>query len=224
MRKTIVVLALLALLSGPVAAQIPGIGRGGQGGDMLLLNKGVQEELKLDDKQKDSIKKVQDDSLAEREKIKEAIMDKDFEKVKEIFEKINKDTSKGLAKVREGLNKDQARRFQEIEIQQATKQSNPDIFTRAAIQKDLKLDDDQKKTVKTATANMEKDIKELTDEAGGDITKMFGMGKKIAEIRRDAFAKITKSLNDDQKKTWKDMAGKEFDLKFDNPFKKKKDE
>lgn len=228
MRKLIVALGVLALVSSQAMAQFGfGFGRGQQQGpDALLGNKSVQEELKLTDKQKDALADLAKVVKDKGQGIREAIQDKDFEKVKEIGEEIAKETAAGLKKVRATLSKEQGKRLQEIEVQQANKNSNPDIFKREDIQTALSLTETQKKAVAKKLTSMEADIKEVQDELKGDFTQFREMAKKIAEVRKDSFTAITKTLTDDQKKTWKEMAGKEFDLKVENPFGKfkKKDQ
>src|SRR5262245_28797545 len=63
--KVLVVLGAGALLAGPAAAQPPG-GLGRMGGPMLLTNKSVQEELKLD---KDQVAKVDEAGMKMRGKM-----------------------------------------------------------------------------------------------------------------------------------------------------------
>ena len=63
-------------------------------------------------------------------------------------------------------------------------------------------------------------------EAKGDFKERFAAFRKIGELRKETYEKIAKSLTDDQKKTWKDLGGKEFEIKIEKGkgFGKKKDD
>lgn len=222
MRKVVMTAVLVTLLALPVLAQFRGgFGRGGATPD-LLTNKSVQEELKLDKKQKEALKDISDKRRESMTKAFEFFKDGDKDKGKEAMTKATEESAKAMAKVREGLTSSQAKRLTEIEVQQATKTSNPHIFKNAAVVKILKLTDKQKDAVKETVTDLEKDVKEVFDDAGKDREKRQAAGKKVQGLRKDAFTKITKSFSEDQTKAWKDAAGEAFDLKVENPFKGKK--
>ena len=85
MRKKLLTLTLVAMLALPVLAQRRpgGFGMGGrQGGDMLLMNKSVQEELKLDDAQKKTLGEITKATADLREKAMEAFKDGDKDKAR----------------------------------------------------------------------------------------------------------------------------------------------
>jgi len=149
----------------------------------------------------------------------EFFKDKEAEKGKEAMTKAMEESTKALAKVREGLTSTQAKRLTEIEVQLATKNNNPGIFKNAAVVKILKLTDKQKDAIKETLSDLEKDTKEVREEGGKDFRKM---GEKIQKLNKDAYTKITKSLTEDQAKVWKDAGGEKFDYKEENPFGKGK--
>jgi len=221
MRKVLMTAALVILLVLPVLAQRRGGGFRGPGGpDMILQNKSVQEELKLDDKQKTALKEISTKQRESMTKAFELFKDGEKDKGKEAMTKATEETNKALAKLREGLTSTQAKRLTEIEVQRATATSNPNIFKNAAVVKILKLTDKQKDAVKETVTELDKDRKEVMEDAGKDREKFKEARTKVQKLQKDAFAKITKSLTEDQVKAWKDAAGEKFEYKENpNPFK-----
>ncbi len=221
MRKLCLTAVLVALLAMPVLAQF-GFGRGMMGGqdvNALLGIADVQKALKLTDEQK---KAVGEATKARQEAFRAAFQDMD----REAMQKAGEAYIKAMTKIREGLTSDQQKRLHEIEVQAAIQNKNPQIFKQERIQKALKLTDKQKETVKETLNDLEKDIREMMEDAKGDKEKLFGSFQKMRDMNQETFTKITKTLTDEQKKTWKDIQGEEFKGSL-NPFgkfgKKKKD-
>jgi RNA processing factor Prp31 len=218
MRKVILTLVLGALLALPVIAQRGrGMMAGMMGGpDALLMNKSVQEELKFTDKQKSALteltKKAEDEY---GEKMREAFQDKDFEKAGELRKKMGEDLTKGIAKFKDTLTSQQAKRYFQIRVQVASTQGNPRIFTDKEVQKALKLTDKQNATVKEAISDLDKDIKELMDDAGKDFQKRFAAMKKQATMQKEYYSKVVKALTDDQRASWKELGGEKFELRME---------
>jgi len=207
MRKAILTLTLVGMLALPVLAQRFGGGfMGGATGDALLANKSVQDELKLSDAQKKDIKTASD---ARQEAFRKAREDKDQEGV----QKAQQDFTKAMTKVREGLKSDQRKRLVQIEVQLATKNNSVRIFNNPDIQKALNLTEKQKKTLKSTLSDLDKDTKELFEDAKGDFKKLRGMREKMTEMNKEAFTTVTKTLTDEQKKTWKTLGGEKFEGK-----------
>jgi hypothetical protein len=224
MRKLLMTLALVGLLSVPIMAQFrPGMfGGGPMGGDMLLMNKSVQTELKFDDKQKKALGEITKKQADARGKIREAFEDGDREKAMELVKKSGEETAKSLKEFKKTLTTAQTKRLHEIEVQVATRFNDLNIFKNEAVAKALKLTDKQKAAAKEAATDLAKDTKELFDDAKGDFTKFRAIQKKVAGLRKDAFEKFTKGLSTDQQKVWKDLAGEKFDLKMEGGFGKGK--
>jgi membrane-bound lytic murein transglycosylase len=213
MRKALLTLGLVVLLAIPASAQfgLP------VDATMLLSNKGVQDELKLSDEQKKSIKEANDDFAKALQKARE---DMDFSGLATA----RQDQVKAIKKVHDKLDEKQAKRLAQIEFQQVTKgkMKNPRILANTHIQKALKLTDEQKKTVKDTITELDKDFKELDDEAKDDFQKQFANFRKKAELNNEAYEKIVKKLDDDQKKDFDKAGGEKFTLKVDFPFGKDK--
>jgi len=205
MRKLMVTLGVFALLSGPALAQqrFQFFGFGG-GGVELLLNPSVQKELKLSEEQSgkakeavtkirekfgDDLKRFRELSNEERETVRKKMADANTKAVEEI------------------LKPDQLKRYKQIQLQQR----GVNAFAEAEVQAALKLSDEQKEKLKTLQEDLRRDMAELRKEgAGGNFQEI---GKKIAARNKEAMTKTMETLNDDQKKAWKELTGEPFELK-----------
>jgi hypothetical protein len=213
MRKVLLTLALVGLLAVPVCAQFGfGFGRG-MDATQLILQKSVQEELKLSDDQKKVLTEAND---AFQKAFREAIQEKDFSGIA----KANETRTEAVKKVIDKLDAKQAKRLMQIDVQLATKSNSPRIFTNPDVQKALKLTTKQKDLAKDTLAEVEKDVKEYAEENKGQFQKI---GEKVAELNKEAFTKITKSFDDDQKKAWETLGGEKFTGEIVGPFGKGKD-
>jgi hypothetical protein len=209
MRKVLLTALLVGLLALPVLAQFPLGGMMGRAmdGTALLGNEGVQKELKLNDEQKKAITAA---NKARQEAFRAAFQDKD----RDAMQKATQDFTKAMGKVKDGLSKTQLARLTEIEIQVAVQMNQPSIFKNERVQKALKLTDKQKDAVKEALSDLDKDVKEMMEDAKGDREKMVAAFKKMQTMGKDSFTKITKTLSEAQKETWKKMQGEKFELKL----------
>jgi hypothetical protein len=198
-----------------LAQRQPGGGRGNMGammeGPMLLLNKSVQDELKLTDDQKADIEKINKKMTEARTKaVADAGMDR--AKIAEAMKPITEETTKSL---KDGpmaaLKPEQSKRFKQIEIQQ----KGLAAFNDEEVQKTLKITDKQKEEITGQIKDVEKDTGEIRKDAQGDQTKMREARTKITELNTKATDKIISSLTDDQKKAYKELVGEKFEIKFD---------
>jgi Spy/CpxP family protein refolding chaperone len=208
--KTALILGLAGWLTSAANGQPP-FGRGGGfgGPGMLLQNSGVQKELKLSEEQIQKIKGViqeiqkkhQDDfaALANLEQQERR------EKMQEIFKSIGEETEKGMADV---LKPEQSKRLKQIVLQTKGTQA----FGEEDVQKSLNLTDDQKDKIKTLNEDLGKDIRETFQNSQGNFQET---GKKVSTLRKETMDKVLALLTDDQKKSWKDMTGDPFELKFE---------
>jgi hypothetical protein len=219
-------LALRALAAGvavvlvcPVLAQQPG-GRGGRGGfggpgggnpKLLLLNKSVQDELKLSDDQKADLQKVQEKQMAAMQKARESAGG-DREKMREAMQAAAEEAGKEIDKASSSLKPEQTKRLKQIQLQVAGLRA----FTEADVQKELKLTDKQTAEIKDINENLTKDMRDMfSGGAGGDRAKMM---EKMQELRKEALDKAAGLLTDEQKATWKTMVGEKFELKMEGGF------
>lgn len=199
-------LTLAVLVAGPALAQRPGGGRFAPEGPALLGNKSVQDELKLTDDQKAAIKKVMDEGRAAMRK---AFQDMDRDAARAAREKMGKE----LAKVKEGLKPDQAKRFKQIQLQVA----GPRALASPEVQKELKLTDKQTEEVKGIFKDLQAKRQELFKDAGGDREKMREAFRKMQEMSKTANEKLGKVLTPDQQKKLEQLKGPKFEIKFERP-------
>jgi Spy/CpxP family protein refolding chaperone len=223
MRKTVMTLVLVGLLALPVLAQRQRGGRGGfgqfGGEGALLMNKSVQEELKLTDKQKEEVKAISTKAQGMMKEAMEARQDGDQEKARELMTKSMEARTAGIKKLKDSLTSVQKKRLGEIEIQQAVKNKTATVFTREDVQAALKLTPKQKTTIKETLSDYEKDRKELMGNAGGGGRGGFNREnmKKLQELNKDTYEKISKSLTEEQTKTFSTLGGEKFELKNERP-------
>jgi Spy/CpxP family protein refolding chaperone len=211
--KLALVLGMVVLLVGPALAQPPGggfgrgMGGGALGGAMLLMNKGVQDELKMDKEQIEKIgdvtKKFREDNQEDFEKLRDR--DLPQEERQAIMKKL---TEAGTKAMNEVLKPDQAKRLKQIQRQQM----GVALFNEEEVQKELKLNDDQKEKIKTIADESRKEMRDLFQGGGG-----FGAEtmKKLQGIRKEAMASAIKVLTTEQQETLKAITGKPFELRME---------
>jgi Spy/CpxP family protein refolding chaperone len=203
-------LALVAFVASPAMAQRQPP-RGGFGGFALYTNKSVQEELKVTDDQKkkleDVSKKVAD---FRREKTKDLTQEdrRNREKMAPINAEIAKETDKLLGEV---FTSEQNKRYKQITLQQQGTRafSNPDV------QKALKFTDEQKESVKKIGEETRKAIEEQTKDL--DFMDFQKRREIMTKLNKEAEGKIAATLTAEQKKSWKEMIGDKFEIKFERP-------
>jgi len=209
--RFVLVTILVGAFAAPALGQPPFGGRGGGfgGPGMLLQNKGVQKELKLSDEQ---IQKITDLTQKIRDKHKDdfAALEKldqqeRREKGMELFRSIGEETNKELASV---LKPEQSKRLKQISIQQRGSQA----FNEDDVQTTLKLTDDQKDKIKTLNEDAGKEMREIFQNAQGNFREA---GEKVSALRKETMEKVLALLTDEQKKSWKEMTGEPFEVKFE---------
>jgi hypothetical protein len=208
MRKLMLTVALVGLLAMPLLAQRPGGGRGMQiDSTTLLTNKGVQDELKLSDKQKEALGEV---SKKLQEAMTKAFKDKDFESIKGARE----EAGKTVTKIKEDLTSEQKKRLGQIELQAHLQFQGPAALAKDEVATALKLTDKQKSEIKEVGEETQKDIQEIMKDARGDKDKAAEARTKVAKLRKEAMDKITKTFSDEQKAALKELTGQPFELQL----------
>lgn len=200
-------LALAALLVSPALAQRQ---RPGGGGGLLLANKSVQDELKLTKDQKEKVNEV---SKKAQEKIAAALKDvprdQRREKMAAVMKEVNEENKKALAGV---LKDDQQKRYKQIQTQVRGIRA----FGDPEIQKALNLTDEQKTSIKEISEGIQKKIAEETKDLEG--RERFTKGREIRQkLTKEAMGQVASKLTPEQKKTWKDLTGEKFEIKFERP-------
>ncbi len=134
---------------------------------------------------------------------------KEIDVTEEQLEKLPDEMMVAIAKV---LNEKQFKRFKQLYLQ---KKENA-AFKDPAVQKELKMTDEQKKNIATLLADQTKELADLAPKGGAGGFKKGGGGdfkanqEKMETVRKDTKEKIYTVLTKEQRKAWRDMIGEEF--------------
>jgi len=107
----------------------------------------------------------------------------------------------------EVLKDEQYARYKQISLQQM----GVDAFDQDEVAKKLELTDDQKSKIDEIQSDMQEQTRAAFQEAM-DSGDRQGLMPKMQEIRSKAKTQALAVLTDDQKKTWEEMTGKEFNM------------
>lgn len=201
------VLALAIVATGSSAAFAQGRGGGMQRGVMLLSNKSVRSELKMNDEQ---VAKV-DAMLAEMrekhssdfEKMRDAEPQDRMRMSRELMQTMLEESKKPLAEI---LKPEQVKRFSQIELQTRGLDA---MIADPTIGSSLKLSDDQKEKIKTIQQDSFTQMREIFQNSQGDREAAM---KKMTELRKETMEKGLAVLSDEQKKAWNEAIGAPFTL------------
>jgi hypothetical protein len=181
---------------------------------LLLSNKGVKKEIKLTNEQSDKVQKIVSEVFDKYKlDLRRARADRDKEK----FAKLAIDST---VETRERVNKalpdilepDQLKRLKQIQLQVNGLLS----FAKPEVQKELKLTGRQKEQIKKIGDGLETDIAEVfKDTSSAPLRKLPEATRKARTLHDEATRKAVDTLDEEQKKTWKDMTGEKFDFKLD---------
>jgi len=203
--KFALVVGLVGGLAAPALAQPSGRGFRGNPG-FLLMNSGVQKELKLTDDQvtkiREALTKVREDHKEDLEKLRDR--DLPQEDRAKLTAKFNEANTKALAGI---LDAKQTRRLKQITLQVQGVQA----FNDPEAQKGLKLTDEQKDKLRKIGQESGQKMRELF-QAGGDMEEMM---KKMTELRKETMTSAAGVLTESQKKTWKELTGAPFEFRFE---------
>jgi hypothetical protein len=209
--RGVVGLGLVALLAVPTFAQqgrgFGMFGRGSMG--MLIGNASVQEELKLDDQQKEKAKELADKNGEKLQSARQDLQGLEGEERAKKMAELRKDMNESTLKaVGEFMKPEQVTRFKQIYYQA----SGAMAFSDSEVVAKLNLTDSQKGDIKTITDESVEQMRGLRQQFQDD---REGAMKKAAEIRKETLAKITAKLNDEQQKSWKELIGAAFEVKYE---------
>ncbi len=224
MRKTICACAVLLLAVGVAMSQDtrrqrpgqggfggfggfgPGMGRGAS--TMLLMNKGVQEELKLTDEQKDKIKAYSEEAMkagfGQFGKLRDLPENERREKMQAMMKEMAEKAEKF---VDETLKPEQKTRLKQISYQQMGVQA----FSDKEVAEKLKLTDEQKEKIEGISKQSREEMGQLF-RSGGSREEM---GPKLTALRKETMEKVQGVLTADQKKIWSELTGAPFELRME---------
>jgi Spy/CpxP family protein refolding chaperone len=211
MFRTVFGLSLVALVASPAFAQ-GGRGFGGMGGGgsyaMLVGNESVQKELKLDDQQIGKGKELADKAREDMQGIREKLQGLEGEELRtkraEIMKEMNDTAIKAIG---EFLKPEQVSRLKQISYHAR----GAGAFTDPEVAKKLNLTDSQKTEIQSINQESMTQMREIFQSAQDD---REGAMKKSAELRKETLEKVTGKLNDEQQKTWKELVGAPFEVKY----------
>jgi len=210
----VLALGSVALLTAPGQAQGQrGRGFGGRmaAGYTLLGNASVQKELKLDDSQAAKVTKVVTDVSA---KMSEKLQDVPKEERRERMVQAGRESDREIKEaVKDVLKPEQRKRLDQIVWQRQGLMA----FTDPAVATKMNLNEDQKSKIRA-----------IGEEARGS----FGGGgfnkdatteeraealRKMQATQKQSMEKAMAVLTDEQKKTWKELTGEPFEVRFERP-------
>jgi hypothetical protein len=209
MIRTVVGLGLVALIAGPAAAQGQRgfYGRGGNPGQ-LLGNASVQQELKLDDKQIEKARELSEKIREKMTQARETLQGLEGEerqtKQREITREVNAVATKEMG---EFLKPEQIARLKQISLQQRGAMA----FSEPEVAEKLNLTDAQKNDVRTIVQASQEKMPSREDFQSDREAAM----KKRDEVNKETLSQITAKLNDEQRKTWTEMLGSPFEVKYE---------
>jgi hypothetical protein len=85
-------------------------------------------------------------------------------------------------------------------------------FGDPEVAKKLNLTDAQKADIKTIQDEANQERRAIFQDAGDDREAAM---KKMAELNKTTLTKVEAKLNDEQQKTWKEMLGAPFEIKYE---------
>jgi hypothetical protein len=206
-------LGLVAILAGPAAAQQGrGFGRFGGSPGSLLGNESVQKELKLDDKQVDKAKELAEKTRAKMQEARESLQGLDQEERRTKMQELNREmTASALKTAGEFLTPEQLTRLKQIALQQRGAMA----FNDPEVQKKLNLTDNQKTEIQAIVQESMEGMRGLFSQDQSQEEREAAM-KKMSELRKQAISKAESKLNDEQQKSWKELLGAPFEIKYEN--------
>src|SRR5262245_2486710 len=168
----------------------------------VIASPAVQEALKLDDEQKKTVGNLVTEAREALKGLSKLTTQERREKSREVRDKLRA----GLEKA---LKKEQYERFQQIDLAQR----GPIAVTSKEVAQKIGLTKEQRQKVREISRELNETIRKLREDNKGDELR-----EKIAKSRAEAAGKVTDVLTKEQKKTWKEMLGKTFDLsKLERP-------
>ena len=182
------------------------------GGPFIVYRTNVQGELKLSGDQKQKLQAKQPNYVQDTMKVFEKLNNLTAEEREQEMQSYRQKSGEKLwAVLKETLKAEQLKRFQQLELQH----EGPPALFRPEIVKELKITDEQRKQFMGVIQELQKKIEPMIKEA-----QSSGNGQEILprviKIRGDYDGKIEALLSDTQKKGWKKMRGKPFDVFIDN--------
>lgn len=182
---------------------------GGGGGGFVIMAPNVQKELKFTDEQSGKVRdtvmelggKYRDQFMA----LRDLPESERPAKVRELSKALTDDVKKALS-----LSDEQAKRYDQIVLQQRGLQAfiDPDFQTK------LRFTDEQKQKASELSTEARQKSEDIRKDAGDNREELM---RKFIELRKEYADKAIALLSDDQKKTWRELTGEPFEVKYERP-------
>lgn len=183
------------------------------GGPYIVYRNNVQGELRLSDDQKQSLQEKLPATLQETTRVFENLQNLQAEERKKVMQSFRQKTSEKLwTFLKQTLTAEQLKRFQQLELQH---EGPVALVDRPEIVKELQITNEERHQVMAIIQELQSTIEPLIKEAKsrGNPQEIL---PEVIKIRGDYDGKIEAILSDAQKKQWKEMRGKPFDVFNDN--------
>lgn len=206
--KAFLTVGLVAIAAGPASAQQ---GRGGMGGGgaMLLVNKGVQKELKLNDEQTEKVETFAREWGAKMREEYQGLNDLSEDERRTKMQELNKGRAEALHKgLAEIMKPEQHKRFEQIDLQV----SGSNAFATPKVVEGLKITDEQRAKIRQVNEDLRQTMADAREDFQND---REGAMKQIAEGRKAAIEKVMALMTEEQKSSWKEMTGEPFEVKYE---------
>jgi len=210
-QATLLTVGLVALVAGPAAAQGPGRGFGARMGTYsgLLANESVQKELKLDDKQVEKAKELDEKSTEEMRGKFQDLQDLEPQERRTKMQAITREANASAIKTAgEFLKPEQVSRLKQI----ANQVRGAQAFADPEVAKKLSITDSQKTDIQQIQQDSMQEMRSIFQDNQDDPEARM---KKMNELRKQTLSKVEGKLNDEQRKTWKELLGAPFEIKYE---------
>jgi len=211
--KSVMALGLAALMATPVMAQQRrgGGGFGRPGLSMLLSNTSVQEELKLDDSQKERAKEIGEKAREKMTAAREELQNLSQEERGKKFRELSTEAiASAHAAAKEFLKPEQLKRLHQINLQV----SGVNAFEEEHLQKKLNITDEQKTAIAEIVKTSNEEARGLFSQNASQDDRQAAM-EKMRELRKEALTKVEGKLTAEQKTQYTELLGSPFEVKFE---------
>jgi Spy/CpxP family protein refolding chaperone len=205
--------ALVALWAGTAYAQgvLPQPGGGGAGFDGLLLEEGVQKDLKLSDEQilktKEVIRETRQRYAKDLEKLQRLSREERLKKAPELMKAVSQEVLKGVDAF---LKPEQVKRLKQIELQRRGLRA----FEDPVVVKALQLTGEQREKIKMMDEAANQKMREALAGARSNFPEAI---KKMFAVRQQFMEQGLALLTEGQKKAWRELTGGPYEVKLDRP-------
>jgi hypothetical protein len=181
----------------------------------FLINRGVQDEIKVTAEQAMKLKSIAGDLMktvgADSAKLRGLPAEERSEKSREVFRRSWDEMHGRLAEV---LKPEQIRRLDRIIVQNLGFTSFEVI---PLVRERLKFTEGQEAKIREIREEGQRMLGPQSSIQGRAMNDPEGMRRKLDEVTKGAITKVVAVMTDEQKKTWADLTGPPFQVKFERP-------